>query len=84
MTKRAAENWLIKIDAHKHDDEVAHAIEDEMLWEYVADRAEEGDAIAKILLGSRDINFARWTGSQARISQLRKVAIRRCSRRPRE
>ena len=62
MTKRAAENWLIKIDAHKRDDEMAHAIEDEMLWEYVADRAEEGDAIAKILLGSRDINFARWTG----------------------
>jgi len=60
MTKVEAENWLVKIDAHKDDDEIAHAIEDKMLWEYVADRAEDGDAIAKILLASRDINFTRW------------------------
>ena len=57
MTKVEAENWLVKIDAHKDDDEIAHAIEDKMLWEYVADRAEDGDAIAKILLHVNGIDW---------------------------
>jgi hypothetical protein len=64
MTLAEIKKRLAVIEANKHDDEVAHDLEDK-LWEDVLveisrDKSTLGK-LAKEALKSRDIKFSRWT-----------------------
>jgi hypothetical protein len=54
--KRAVE--IIRyVSEHLQDDEVAHALEDELYSTFIK---QSQDPIAKLLLQTQELNFARW------------------------
>jgi hypothetical protein len=63
MTKEDALKAVEEIRAESDDDEMAHIDEDNLHLEFIAFVAERTDrlgALAKIILSTKDIKFARW------------------------
>lgn len=66
LTKKDALDLVSKIDHMKDDDEVAHSEEDSLHWWFIECCAEglytkkEIIEIGKIVLSTKDLDFARW------------------------
>lgn len=63
MTEQEARDWVARIEAMKWDDEAAHYAEDALYESFVraiADGSGKHSKVARIILGTKAINFARW------------------------
>jgi hypothetical protein len=63
MNREDALMLVEKISQSSEDDEMAHAYEDSLMLRFIEDialRDDELGEIARIILTTREINFARW------------------------
>jgi len=64
MTLKEAKKKIAEIESRKDDDESAHILEDGLYEEFILHVAECGDRslkmMAKAVLKTKDIDFARW------------------------
>jgi transcriptional regulator of met regulon len=63
VSPEEATHRVLHIDAAKGDNEIAHAMEDDLLWDFVrfvAERTDEIGDTAKAVMAARDLDYDRW------------------------